>query len=403
MRTKARRPAIVVFMTLAMVGAGCSSSDGGDTAATEEPPTTEAAEAEGVDDNDDDEPSTTTETPTTTTAAPPDDQPNEVLVTTTQRSLDAALGDADGGVALLWRRDGVTLRLATGVADDAGAPMDPDQNLRVGSISKPFVATMVMQLRDEGAIDLDQPLAAYLPGAAPDDTVTVRELLAHRSGVVSYTDQASYIADAFGAMDRAFTTDEILAYVDGLERSSSSQFSYSNTNYILLGLLIEAIDGTTLEEALQRRITGPLDLDQTRFATATEPIPAGTAGGWSASASLTGAPDAAYTSMASSAWAAGSLVSSVDDLATYLDALFQGGLVSEAALAEMTDVTDGPYGLGLFAASLDGVTPAFGHNGLIPGFSSTMAFEPGTGDLLVVLTNNDAVNADVIAQQVLLG
>ena len=320
-----------------------------------------------------------------------------------QSTLADIVSDEDGGVAVVWRRDGERLQLAAGVADDTGTPMTPDLPFRVGSISKTFVAVMVLQLHDEGLVDVDAPLATYLPGIEPYGDLTVRALLSHRSGIPSYTDQPAYLRDTFIDPTRAFTPEEILGYVDGLVAGDDGSFAYSNTNYVLLGLLIEAIDQRSLGDSLRHRITEPLGIAQTRFAGAADPATFGPIGGWSSSTAFDGDPNASYTALATSAWAAGALVSTSIDLATFLEALFEGGLVSDLSLQQMTDTGRRPYGLGLFVASLGSGSIAFGHNGLIPGFSSTMAYEPTTGDLIVVLTNNDSMNADLVASALLIG
>lgn len=201
-------------------------------------------------------------------------------------------------------------------------------------------------------------------------------------------------------MSQQFEPTEMLAYVADVAPGPVDQFAYSNTNYILLGQLIEQIDGTDLNTSLQARITGPLALVDTIFDSGDAPMPAGLVGGWS-SVGGDGDPVAAYASVASSAWAAGALISSTDDLAVFMEALAKGELVSLAALAEMTDFATDGYGFGLLQASLSPTQLGFGHNGSIPGYSSTMAFDPATGDFLVVLTNNDALNADQLAARIL--
>ena len=171
------------------------------------------------------------------------------------------VGGQDGGVAALIVRNGATSTAATGVANAAGDPVTPVTPFRVGSISKPFVATMILQLVDEGRVDLEQPLSTYLPDTPIGSEVTIRALLSHRSGLPNYTDIDVAINDALADRSRQFTPDEILGYIDSIPAGEADQrFSYSNTNYILLGQLIELLDGSDLNTALHNRITGPLRL-----------------------------------------------------------------------------------------------------------------------------------------------
>jgi D-alanyl-D-alanine carboxypeptidase len=314
--------------------------------------------------------------------------------------LDELVGAEAGGVAALSVHDGVTTTAAAGVADNSGQPTTAMTPFRVGSISKPFVAAMILQLVDEDRVELDAPLSTYLPETPVGADVTIRALLSHRSGLRNYTD-GPLMNDALTDRSHRFSPAEIIGYVESVPSSKPDRrFSYSNTNYILLGQVIEQLDATDLNTALQQRIVDPLGLVQTRFATAEDPSPLGVAAGWSTGV-VDGDPDADYTSIATSAWAAGALVSTVTDLSAFLTALFARALISEGMLEEMTDVGSGGSGLGLFVGSLEPGQPAFGHNGAINGYTATMAIDPSTGDTIVVLTNNDSLVADDIATQII--
>ena len=325
--------------------------------------------------------------------------------TSTRSVLDDQLvdfaDDHDGGVAVLVAHDGVTTTAARGAANDAGDEITPETPFRVGSISKPFVATMVLQLVDEGRVALDAPLSTYLPATPIGAAVTIRALLSHRSGLPNYTDVGSAIDDALENRSRTFSPAEILGYVAAIPPDEPDQnFSYSNTNYILLGQLIEELDGTDLNTSLRQRITGPLELEVTRFATGADPTPAGVAAGWSPGL-LAGGRDADYTSIASGAWAAGALVSTVGELTTFLHALFADELITARSLTEMTATGPDGYGLGMFIASFDQGRTGYGHNGGIFGYTATMAIHPETGDTVVVATNNDRLIADQLAARII--
>ena len=311
------------------------------------------------------------------------------------------VGDRDGGVAALIVRNGATSTAATGVANAAGDPVTPVTPFRVGSISKPFVATMILQLLDEGRVDLEQPLSTYLPDTPIGDEVTIRALLSHRSGLPNYTDIDVAINDALDDRSRQFTPDEILGYIDSIPAGEADQrFSYSNTNYILLGQLVEQLDGTDLNTALHNRITGPLRLAATHFATGDDPTPHGLAAGWSPGI-VDGDPDADYASIASGAWAAGALISTVGELATFLAALFAGNLISEESLTAMTSTDPDGYGLGLVAAGFGPDQSGYGHNGAIFGYTSIMVTDPATGDAVIIATNNDELVADELAARII--
>ena len=314
-------------------------------------------------------------------------------------TLETFVGDANGGAVALVIRDGVTTTAAAGVANSAGDPMTPEAAFRVGSITKPFVATVVLQLVDEGRVDLAEPLETYLPDTPIGADVTVGDLLRHRSGLPNYTEAPDFFADALADRTAVFTPDEVLSYVEGMPVGEPGQaFAYSNTNYLLLGQLVEEVEGTDLDTVLRTRVTEPLGLEVTHLDVAGAPPIDGLVGGWSGGV-LQGDPAAEYDSIASGAWAAGALVSTAGELHSFLDGLFGGTLLSEEALDEMTDGGTDGYGLGLVVIDLESGTRLYGHDGAIPGYNSGMAIEPTTGDAVVVLTNNETLAPFEVAEQ----
>jgi D-alanyl-D-alanine carboxypeptidase len=196
-------------------------------------------------------------------------------------------------------------------------------------------------------------------------------------------------ADSRRDPSRWFSAAEIVGYAAAMGPNGSDQGGYSNTNYILLGQLVELLDGTDLATALATRIIAPLGLTATRLATEDEPGAARLAGGWTTGwldgIPLHGDPDTPYNSIISS----GGLISTTGDIATFLTALFAGDLTSANALGEMTTIGDSGNGLGLFPVVLDSGRSGLGHNGWTGGYRSLMAINPSSGDVVVVLTNND--------------
>jgi D-alanyl-D-alanine carboxypeptidase len=288
---------------------------------------------------------------------------------------------------------------AYGEADAEGTPLTRETSFRVGSISKSFIATMILQLVDEGKVELDQPLGAYLPDLPVGAGVTIRQLLSHMSGIPNYTSNPAFFADVVDDFSHTYEPEEILSFVDGFVVNEPGAFEYSNTNYILLGMLLTHIDGTSINESLQQRIAEPLGLANTVFVGHGVDEPDGLVSFWSFGLN-TGLTNVEYESIASGAWAAGALVSTVDELATFLTSLFDGDLISAQTLAQMTDTGASGYGLGLFAARLGDNEPGYAHNGAIPGFSSTMGISQESGDMIIVLTNNDVLTADQVAPQI---
>ncbi len=309
------------------------------------------------------------------------------------------LGPADGGVDVFVQRNGTVYRTAVGVGSNDDEVLEPGRPFRVGSISKSFVAVMVMQLVDEGTVDLDSQLSAYLPDTPVGADSSIRRLLSHQSGIASYTNQPTFFTEVLEDPTRSFTPDDMLSYIEDAAPGPSDQFAYSNTNYILLGQLIEQLDGMDLNAALAKRITEPLELTHTVFDTGSNPLPDDLVTGWS---SITSDGDAShpYRAIATSAWSAGSLISSTDDLAIFLEALAAGELTSADSLDAMSTFGPAGYGLGLIRVGFGPTQPGVGHNGSIPGYSSTMAIDPASGDILVIVTSNEALVADQLAARI---
>jgi D-alanyl-D-alanine carboxypeptidase len=164
------------------------------------------------------------------------------------------------GALALARRNGRIHVEAAGLADRAAAdPLTPAHRFPVGRITKTFVATVVLQLVDEGRLRLEDSVDTHLPGLVEDGReITVRQLLNHTSGVPDY-----FATCISGGPNRAWTPHELVAVSSRGPRGEPGRWAYSNTNYVLLGLVIEAVAGTSVERELARRIIEPLDLQST--------------------------------------------------------------------------------------------------------------------------------------------
>ena len=336
--------------------------------------------------------------------------------------LQAALDDyavgQPGGVVALTVRGGVTATAAAGAANAADEPLRPDTPFRIPDV---FIRTMVLQLADDGLIDLDEPLATYLPDAVVGGEIPIRSLLNARYMVPILTDTDDWGSAALGDPSRSFTAEELLAFVVNVPLRERFPSSPKNnfTETVLLRQLIEELDGIDIRTALQTRIVEPLGLESTVFPGNGTPVPEGTVGAWSIRARLVGDPATPVESMDTSLSPA---ISTANDLRVFLEALFAGDLISEESLAEMTAMDPDGEGIGVFAATLGPSGPGFGFGtgaALVPeverpgfgradfgvGYQFLWTIEPPTGDLLVILTNNDDPpgGVDSLAGQVFRG
>lgn len=290
----------------------------------------------------------------------------------------AAVGDADGHVRTYTSGTG---DLATGEAVPA------DARVRIASNTKMFTATVVLQLVEEGKVDLDAHVERYLPGVVRGPggdgrRITVRQLLQQTSGLPDYDSLVIEAGGSMGAVAHTyFEPHDLLDAALAEERhfTPGSRWEYSNTNYVVLGLLVQRVTERPVGEEITRRIIDPLHLRDTYWPRVGEQRIRGShPHGYLADAP--GAPWQDITRMDPSlGWAAGQLVSTPADLGAFMTALVGGELLAPAQLAEMQETVRAPhfdaepgwrYGLGLARAELDCGVVGWGHGGDIQGFET---------------------------------
>ncbi|RKH60308.1 serine hydrolase domain-containing protein [Corallococcus llansteffanensis] len=321
---------------------------------------------------------------------------------------EAASAEELPGVTASLRLEDCTWRGSVGVSRvEPSTGLKVEDRLRVGSITKTFVSVVALQLQAEGKLSLDAPLATWVPDFPRADRITVRQLLNHTSGAFNYTQSQDFLARAEANPGRTWTAGELIAL--GAAESPSfepgTRWEYSNTNYILLGHILESVTGTPLAQQLRTRILEPLALDSTGLDGA-EPLPPLAVRGYSRDPRDGSWMDFSDLIHPSAAGAAGALVSSADDLSAFYQALFERSLLAPAQLAEMTDwvttpIPDMPgYGLGLVRA-VTPVGPGHGHDGEIPGFSALAFYLPERKASLAVLTNRERATVSGVTGRLL--
>jgi D-alanyl-D-alanine carboxypeptidase len=305
--------------------------------------------------------------------------------------------------AVVYVRDPTGVRAAAaGRADlPKKTTLTPAMSFRVGSITKSFVAAVVLQLVGEGKLTLANTLDDWLPGVVPDASqITVRELLNHTSGISNYTSEVTFDTALVTTPLRVWTPLELLSFVGGRPPlfAPGSVWYYSNTNFILLGLIVERITGRPLGDELRDRIFKPLRLAHTAFPTASASMPKPFAHGYLLPYNGF-VPVRKYKDVTawnpSWAWAAGAIVSTADDLARFYGALLSGDLLKPELLAAMEDTVpltkdpDGPgYGLGLMHdVHVATCSDTWGHDGAVPGYTSFVSGRRDGSRIAVVLVN----------------
>jgi D-alanyl-D-alanine carboxypeptidase len=292
-------------------------------------------------------------------------------------------------------------------------PMTVDDHVRVGSITKTMTATVVLQLVQEGRLSLDDPIGKFRPGVPNGDRITIAELAEMRSGLFSYTFDRGFNETLDADPGKAWTPDELLAiaFSHPPNAEPGTEFEYSNTNTVLLGLVIEQLTGQPLEKVFADRIFTPLGLTRTSLPVRTDasipdPHPQGYAFGTNVSELETSALPADQQAAAvagtlkpndetdanpSWAWAAGGAISTVPDLVTYVQALVGGRLLDPATQKVRMDSirpTDPAHpeaaGYGIGVATFG---PLVGHDGQIPGYMTFTGQDPATGLTITIATN----------------
>jgi D-alanyl-D-alanine carboxypeptidase len=306
-----------------------------------------------------------------------------------QRALERVVDGGAPGVTAVIRGPGGRERYSAGSANlRSGRPISPRDHGRNGSITKSFTATVVLQLAAEGKLGLEDSVQKWLPGVVPNgDRITVRQLLDHSSGIADYCSvplDSTLCGPPPAQMARRWTPEELVAIGVGAPRTfpPGQGWSYTNTDYVLLGMIIERATGRTVGAEYKRRIFRPLGLDQTRFPTSTS-MPRPFSRGYDVLAGGTWPRDVTATSP-TIAGSAGAIVSTPGDLQTFMRALLRGRLVSRSLLAETKRPTpgslDGPnalegggvgtYGLGLIHYTWSKACGVWGHTGAFPGYRS---------------------------------
>jgi D-alanyl-D-alanine carboxypeptidase len=313
--------------------------------------------------------------------------------------LDAAIGQvmADnsipGAIVGIWGPDGEYVR-SFGVADKAShAAMKTDLYMRIGSLTKTFTVTALLQLVDQKKLRLDDPIAKYVPGVPSGDVITLRDLAQMQSGLVTYDGVAEF-EDAYTAdPQRSFTPTQLLSYAldKPLQSAPGTQFDYCNTNTVLLGLVIEKQSGQSLPDYVSEHILVPLKLTHTSIPTTfafPDPHPQGYT-------VVDGTERITTDWNPSWGWSNGNMISTLDDMRVWAYALSSGELLSEETRRErfssalpMDARKTAVYGLGAFNAG-----GWIGHSGSMPGFQTVVVSLPQPPTTLVFFTNTDVPHA----------
>jgi len=317
------------------------------------------------------------------------------------------------GAAMLIRTPDGEVTATYGTTELGGSvPVSLDDHIRVGSSTKPWTATVILQLVQEGKIALADPVSNYRPDIPNGENITIEQLLNMRSGLFNYTETYQLLHDTDVDPQSVWDPEQLLAMGVGLPPyfEPGTGFHYSNTNYVLLGLIAEELEHKPLQEIFQERLFTPLGLRNTSFpAIEDASIPAPYSNGYMYTDNVqtittfklpadllaqaeagTLLPNDQTDANPSWAWAAGAGISTIGDLAALIEAMVGGGLLSPEMQEQRLENVVPPepdsasaYGWGIIRSA----SGFYEHGGLINGYNSYSGYDPANKVTVVVWTN----------------
>ena len=302
--------------------------------------------------------------------------------------------ECPGALVGVFPDEGEPQRFALGVADvKTREPMTLEMHMRVGSLMKPFLGVVVLQLAAEGKISLDDPISKYVDNVPRGDFITLRMLGTNTSGLFNTIENKKFQKAIMDEPERQWTPAEILSFNETYEsyNQPGEAWRYSNTNAVLLGLLIEKVTGHSYVEELEARVIAPMKLTATGVPTEAalpQPTPSSYRNGYPTK--VIGYGNVFYdVSNYSGAWtgAAGNLYSTLDDLGRAAKPLATGQLLDDAGRTELQKWIATPYPgveYGFMTYRRDG---GIGHTGDVPGFNAYMIYVPELKTSVVAMTN----------------
>ena len=291
---------------------------------------------------------------------------------------------------LLVAREGVPVfGKAYGKANRAtGALAGADTRFRIGSITKQFTAVAILQLAEKGLVRVEDPLSKYLPGLPFGDRITLHHCLSHTSGIANMTEDEALMKDHA----KPHTREQVVAVFASkpLAFEPGAEFRYSNSNYFLLGMVVEKVTGLSYEDYLQRSVLGPAGM--TRTSTVDAPDAPDTAAGYTDD---DGTLAPAHAVDMSIPFAAGALRSTSNDLVRWDRALAGDALLTADSKRRMVTPVREHYGYGVATKTVAG-REVEEHGGGIDGFSSDLARVPAEHLVVVALSNEDSFRPEAM-------
>lgn len=321
------------------------------------------------------------------------DDPTPTKATRYQAAVESVMSRyrIPGAVAGVWVPGEDPWRMAFGLADvPSRRAMSLDDSFSIRSVTKSFTVTVLMQLERDGLLSMNDPIAMYVPGIPNGERIPLIQLAAMESGVANYSESPEFFKVFLADFEHVFTPADLVAYGVALSPrfEPGTEYNYSNTNTVLLGMVVEKVAQAPLDQVLRARIFDPLKLSRTLYPYVVAlPDPHPTP--YDANGSTGELDDQPYISP-TSLGASGAMVSTIDDLGAWGHALGSGSLLTPRQqalrMSHSRTATDGPayetYGLGMGM-----IKGWWGHTGSGIGFQAATLYDPRTGATIAVLVN----------------
>ncbi len=318
-----------------------------------------------------------------------------------QQALEQVRKDFNtpGIQAGVWTDDGQWVGSSGVAKQGTDQPVTPADHTRIGSITKTMTATVILQLIDEGKLSFDDVLDKYVPGMPNGDTATIKNLIEMQSGIPAYTGDTTVLNKYVADPTQAFTPQEL---VDSVKKQPAmfapgEQFFYSNTNFVLLGMVIEKVTGKSISDNFEGRLLNPLKMTETSVPGTSTDLPDPFLSGISEQTDPVGTVKNATNWNPSFAFTAGEVISTLDDLHKWGVALGTGEGILPAETQQMrvesVNTTVPPntpqrsYGMGIVNTA-----GWLGHTGEIPGYNTVVNYQPQSRTTIVIMVNSDITN-----------
>lgn len=328
--------------------------------------------------------------------------PQTSLDSSTTTELNSALDAAQkqlgfpGAIAGVWVGDQQWVGTIGTAQKGTETAVTTDDHTRIGSITKTFTGTVVLQLVEAGKLSLDDVIEKYVPGMPNGKKATIRNLLEMQSGIPTYTVNTSVVNEWAAKPTQVFTPEQLVDSVkaEKPDFAPGSQMEYSNTNFVLLGMVITKVTGKSVSDVFQEQILKPLKLDQTTVPGSSAAIPSPGLSGVSTQADPLGVEKDATSWTPTFASTAGDMISTLDNLHRWSVALGTGEGILKPETQKMRldalattvppNTASRSYGMGMVNTN-----GWIGHVGDIPGYNTVINYDPKTRTTIVVMVNSD--------------